>query len=282
MRIPALMLTTAVALSACTTVPVAAPGGGGPISQGTTARQRDALEPSALKYIFQVAALEPAILAPRLDFGTRGVPPTWRNKVCPHLAGLPEQQQQYVVARVAQIAREVGVARGDSQCSPNLFIIVTTEPRELLQRMAKHNYGLFGQRGRPYLIDQFIAAPRPVRVWYNVAIGRPGSLGFEFADIFVIVDQTQTKTVSVGQLADYIAMVSLMEIKPDAKLQVGRSILTLFDAQAHAAPAGLTDWDEAFLRSLYSTWPKVWDNDCDLYRCSLQRMAFTMASDIVP
>jgi hypothetical protein len=280
MRIPALMLIAAAGFIACsTTAPVGAPAG--QISHATSAERRDALEPSALHYIFEVAALEPAILAPRLDFGTRGVPPTWQDKVCPHLAGLPEQQQQYVLARIAQIARAAGVAVGDSDCTPNVFITVTTQPRALLQSMDKQ-YATFGERGRPYLIDQFIATPRPVRVWYNVARGRPGSLGFEFSGVLVIVDQTQLKTVSVGQLADYLALVSLAEIKPGASPKDGRSILTLFDTGPHAAPTGLTDWDAAFLKSLYSTWPKLWDNDCDLYRCSLQRMAMTMANEIVP
>jgi hypothetical protein len=213
MRIPALMLIAAAGLIACTTTgPVGAPAG--QISEATTAERRDALEPRALHYIFEVAALEPAFLAPRLDFGTRGVPPTWQDKVCLHLTGLPEQQEQYVLARVAQIARAAGVGLGESDCSPNVFITVTAQPRELLQRMDQQNYAMFGERGRPYLIDQFIATPRPVRVWYDIAKGRPGSLGFEFSRVLVIVDQTQLKTVSVGQLADYVALVSLAEIRP--------------------------------------------------------------------
>jgi len=59
--------------------------------------------------------------------------------------------------------------------------------------------------------------------------------------------------VNLGQLADYVAMVGLAKLKPGANLGDAPTILKLFDGAPGAAPTGLTDWDHAFLKSLYST-----------------------------
>ena len=83
----------------------------------------------------------------------------------------------------------------------------------------------------------------------------PGS--WTFGNVYVIVDQRQLHGVSQGQFADYIAMVSLAQIKPNAHPGDARSILTLFASTPQAAPAALSDWDQAFLRSLYATAPQA-------------------------
>lgn len=74
--------------------------------------------------------------------------------------------------------------------------------------------------------------------------------------VFVVVDPTKFKGVSLGQLADFVAMTGLSQIKADARLHGAPSILTLFDGPPEAASAGMTDWDRAFLRSCYATQQK--------------------------
>ncbi len=71
--------------------------------------------------------------------------------------------------------------------------------------------------------------------------------------VFVIVDPTRFKGVSLGQLADYVAMSGLAQIKLDAHLAGDPTILALFDTGPQAASAGLTDWDRAFLKSVYES-----------------------------
>ena len=66
----------------------------------------------------------------------------------------------------------------------------------------------------------------------------------------VIVDVDQVSGVSVLQLADYIAMVSLAQIDPKADTSGYATILNVF-----AAPEvsdSLTDWDLAYLDGLYA------------------------------
>jgi hypothetical protein len=74
-----------------------------------------------------------------------------------------------------------------------------------------------------------------------------------FWSVFVIVDQRSLQGVKLGQLADYVAMVGFAKLRPDAQLGDAPTILKLFDGAPGAAPAGMTEWDRTFLRSLYAT-----------------------------
>jgi hypothetical protein len=74
--------------------------------------------------------------------------------------------------------------------------------------------------------------------------------------VFVIVDQRRLQGVTIGQLADYVAVSGFAKLKPDARLGDAPTILTLFNGEPKAAPAGMTDWDQTFLKSLYATEPR--------------------------
>jgi len=65
----------------------------------------------------------------------------------------------------------------------------------------------------------------------------------------VILDIDQVDRISIEQLADYVAMVSLAQIDPEADTGRYASILNVFD-RPDTAP-GLTDWDQAYLTGLY-------------------------------
>ncbi len=90
----------------------------------------------------------------------------------------------------------------------------------------------------------------------------PGLLGashlvsnivFSVSYVYVVVDRAKLLGVSRGQFADYVGMVSLAEIKTNAHVGDAQSILKLFDGPPQAALAGMSDWDRAFLKSLYGT-----------------------------
>lgn len=65
----------------------------------------------------------------------------------------------------------------------------------------------------------------------------------------VILDIDQVDRVSIDQLADYVAMVTLAQIDPEADTSGYASVLNVFD-QPGTAP-GLTAWDRAYLTGLY-------------------------------
>lgn len=65
----------------------------------------------------------------------------------------------------------------------------------------------------------------------------------------VIVDVSKTDGMTALQLADYIAMVSLAQIDPDADTSAYASILNVFNDPD--AADSLTQWDTAYLAGLY-------------------------------
>ncbi|MBF0665248.1 MAG: hypothetical protein IR159_06845 [Brevundimonas sp.] len=65
----------------------------------------------------------------------------------------------------------------------------------------------------------------------------------------VILDMEQVGGVSAQQLADYVAMITLAQIDPEADTSGYATILNLF--QSPDAAGGLTDWDRAYLSGLY-------------------------------
>lgn len=67
--------------------------------------------------------------------------------------------------------------------------------------------------------------------------------------LFVIVDVDKVQGVTLAQLADYIAMVSLAQIDAEADASQYQSILNVF-GYPEDSPS-LTGWDLAYLRGLY-------------------------------
>ena len=174
-------------------------------------------------------------------------PPLWIAPVCPLVTGLPRKQGEFVLWRVSEIARAAGAPLGGEQCHPNLFIFVTDHPKELLRAMESRQFPVIFGNATSSRVDRFINEPGPVKVWHNTFQGAIG-----FGPVNVVVDRTRLDGVSQEQLADYVGMVSLAEIKSTAHLGDAQTILLrLFDDPHQSAPEGLSDWDRAFLKILY-------------------------------
>lgn len=139
-------------------------------------------------------------------------------------------------------------------------------------------------RGRSALRD-FVETKRPVRWWQmsapvdsrsgelairipgecqnscsspmdyapQILVMSPSRLNTQIVDrilrTIVIVDIDEVADLDVNQLADYIAMVSLAQIDPDADTSSYASILNVFEFPDEVRQ--LTDWDKAYLGGLY-------------------------------
>ena len=248
------------------------------IDEVTVSAQRvRELTPRVQKFVGQIAALE----------NDEGLP-RWKVPVCPQVIGLPQQEGEFILGRISEIARTAGIALAGEQCRPNLYLVVTLDPRQLLKNTTEANQLLMFGSENPNVIDEFIATPRAVRVYYKTSmytsLGLP--LGdthpvpppdsfhprtfqqnntsahlttdviYGLANVVALADQTRLKGVSRGQFADYLAMVSLADVKPGANLGDVPTILKLFDGAPENAPAGMSDWDQAYLKSLYATQQK--------------------------
>lgn len=69
--------------------------------------------------------------------------------------------------------------------------------------------------------------------------------------VIIVVDADQAAAVPFSALADYLAMVGLIQVDPDADVDDAPTILNLFNANATQPTRRMTDWDAAFLISLY-------------------------------
>ena len=68
--------------------------------------------------------------------------------------------------------------------------------------------------------------------------------------VIVIADIDDIAGLSVQQLSDYFAMVTLAQIASDAETAGYDTVLNLFDERTTVT--GLTEWDFAYLGGLYT------------------------------
>jgi hypothetical protein len=204
----------------------------------------------------------------RWSFGT-GLA-RWEKRVplCPLVAGLSRDDGEYILSRLSQVTTAAGAPLASEHCKPNFYVIVTSEPDELMKAWSKRDPWMFSsdvdQGGT--VIRRFLNASTPVRAWYNIEFtnrdGWPGHWGHvrevfiggglrDLSSVIEVVDARLAKGVSFGQLAAYIAMVGLAQIKLDAKLGDAPTILQVFSNPAKAPPLGLSTWDQAYLKALY-------------------------------
>jgi hypothetical protein len=231
-------------------------------------RDRTALE-------HQVGAFVSAIAAdPFADSLARWQEPT---AICPLVAGLPRDHGEFILARLSRIAGSAGAPLAPEHCKPNFYVVVTSQPEALIKALSKREPGMYGD-GQGTKIRRFESESNPIRVWYNAQLyddsGNPlvfvpgsenrqnlwarasrieQSTVRDLTSILVIVDARRVKGVTFGQLADFVAMVGFAEIRVNANIGDAPTILRLFLGSGNPPPAGLSAWDEAFLKALYHT-----------------------------
>jgi hypothetical protein len=211
----------------------------------------------------------------------------WRNRVCVGIHNLERNAAQYIVDRIARLAVEVGLEPGEPGCGPDVVVIFTTDGKATAAQMVESEPRVFrpaGNQGGTHIgraaLDDFARSDKAVR-WWHVSLpvgalsgvpairgtGSPGTglpvvgvagpsrihsgIRDDLQRVIIIVDgQKLTQGMSWEQLGDYLAVVSLAQIDPQADPTAFDSILNLFSNPA--AYSGLTDWDRSYMRALYS------------------------------
>jgi len=229
-------------------------------------RQRELLEDRISAFVSSIT------LNPRQEALAR-----WQVPICPLVAGLPRDRGESVFGRVSQVARDAGSPLAPQECSPNFIVIMTREPEAMLRKWWSQNHRLFNKDRGTGGINRFIGTAEPIRVWYNACSQAPGwtkssemgrglrcgtwesgsRLTWDVVSaiytVIVVVDLRRIAGLNDGQLADYIAMVGLAQIRKNSELGTAPTILRLFAEPDVARPQGLSGWDQAFLKSLYGT-----------------------------
>lgn len=214
----------------------------------------------------------------------------WRNKVCVGVANMRPATAQAIADQVSRVALEIGLEPGDPGCNPNILVVGTTDANAFTRDFVANRPRLFrvggsGMDAGSAAFRRFLDNDHPVR-WWNVsvpvdadtgnrAVRVPGvdscdtptqcapivnvrgvsQLKTQIVDdmgrVFVILDMDKVSGVNTQQLGDYIAMIALAQIDPQANTLGYASILNLFEESADVG--GLTQWDQAYLAGLYGS-----------------------------
>ena len=214
----------------------------------------------------------------------------WDVPLCPLVAGLPRQYGELVLARISQAALEAHAPLAARACKPNLYVVITNDPDQLLKKWWDRDKMMYDTREGIAPVYAFLNSRRPIRVWYNNNIGcggggtmssgpatALGGVGFglpgmaphfctgggsfdtllmygatlSITSAVVVIDDRQVKSLTFQQMADYVALVSLADVRLDPARAPPASILSVF---GHSKPPpGLTSWDRALLYALYNT-----------------------------
>jgi hypothetical protein len=193
------------------------------------------------------------------------------------VVGVSAEQAEYVRARILEVAAAVRApAASDKQCQGNLLVVLTEHPDQIWTAWRTRCPKMFSRESRQS-IERIVDVTRPVSTLQNAtgeAVGRPSvdreetgqahrmsdsrfrkGSAEDIYSVLVVVNTSATGTATFGQLADYIAMVSLARVDPrldpGADLADAPTILKVFAKDASAAPKQLTKWDQGFLKGLY-------------------------------
>lgn len=234
--------------------------------------QQQRLERAVRSFVDEVAAPSPG----------RG-PARWDRRVCVGVVNVRNPAAQQLVDRVSQVAMDVGLEPGEPGCKANVVIIGTSDGPALAKALVDATPRAFrpnwsgSDRGAVALAN-FVTSEAPVR-WWHVAlpvdsqtgepvVRIPGQDGPRMTAIFassrlrtqvqnnldrvfVIVDFGRAEGLNFNQLSDYIAMVALAQIDPDAATGGFNSVLNLFEQPGGVGIDGMTDWDRSYLTALY-------------------------------
>ena len=210
----------------------------------------------------------------------------WVVPVCIKVIGLSAPHNAKVVEQMLGIAREARIPVANGKCEPNVTINFVADAGEVVRyiharRPARLNEASAAER------EQLLHGSAPVRWWYATELtdrdgvransitapwmtsgdaqpfalpeGMPATQQYNSGSqvrtptvrslygATVIVDVTKATGTRLKAITDYAAMVAFAEM--NASNPPPDSILGLF--QPDGVESSLTDWDMAFLKSLY-------------------------------
>jgi hypothetical protein len=209
----------------------------------------------------------------------------WNSiKVCVGALNMRHEAARTLVDHVSAVAMDIGVEPGEPGCRPNVLIVGAADGAAMASGMADarpraFRIGASRVDPGPSAFERFRTSDAPVR-WWQISVptdswtGQPvvrmrgepppkieifarsqmrGRIRDDLKRVIVIVDFNKANGMTFDQLGDYIAMVAFAQIDPEADTSEYRTVLNLFDQPeaVRAGAGGLTDWDRAYLSTLY-------------------------------
>jgi hypothetical protein len=214
----------------------------------------------------------------------------WRTGICPRTRGLSEATDQFITARMRAIATAVGAPWDESpKCKPNVDILFTGEPQQVLDVILKQNSERLGFHYKQQE-KQLATFTLPIQGWYvtstrnwtgheviddaaplGVVEGKirhqggskvpPGEPGSRLTNLrssqvvlaLIVVDGNKAMEMNLKSLTDYLAMLTLSQATPSDTCSQLPSIMDLLSTHCAGGdkPVEITSGDLAFLRALY-------------------------------
>lgn len=214
----------------------------------------------------------------------------WVDPVCPRIRGISEPYAGIVAARMRAIAEEVGMRIAPENCRTNVSVSFVGDAEGLMREIDRRSPTRL-QEVPPDLRDDLIDGDAPVRWWYLTGTRSRHNMGSAsqqlqvegadttsggsatsnqpvpieaishydssvistqvnraIVDANVVIDFDRVEGMSLEAIAAYAAFVAFTEVRT-SEPQAAGSILGIFSTDPGLR--SLTEWDMAFLRSLY-------------------------------
>jgi hypothetical protein len=204
------------------------------------------------------------------------------DRLCPGVIGLRRDAAELMIDRIRWNAERLDMRLADdTACSPNLIIAFVEDGKAQIAELQDKQPWLFQSLTIPER-TALLEEDGPVRVWTTaqmrtrdgMPIQRRESLDAppvvqmwmahskiyltireDITQVVVLFDRAAVRGKTVIQLADYATMRSFAKTRPAEGEVALDTILTLFDADL--PPDGLTQFDQAYLRSVYDWIPNL-------------------------
>ena len=205
------------------------------------------------------------------------------DRLCPGVLGLRRDAAELMIDRIRWNAERLGMwMADDANCAPNLIVAFVDDGKAAIAELERNRSWLFNSLTLPER-RALLAEDGPVRVWSTTAmktvtgmpvprresLDRPPVVQMNAAhskiyinvreditQVVVLFDREKARGKTVIQLADYATMRGFARTKPAEAGAALDTVLALFDESAEP-PGGMTDFDVAYLRSLYEGMPNL-------------------------
>jgi hypothetical protein len=209
----------------------------------------------------------------------------WNSiKVCVGAVNMRGEAARTLIDHISTVASDYGIETGEPGCRPNVLVIGAADGAAMADGLAAarpraFRIGASRVDQGPSAFEHFRTSDAAVR-WWQISVptdswtgnpvvrmpGEPpprieifaksqmrGRIRDDLQRVIVIVDFNKASGMTFDQLGDYIAMVAFAQIDPEADTTDYQTVLNLFDRPIgdRAGAGGLTDWDRAYLSTLY-------------------------------
>ena len=199
------------------------------------------------------------------------------DRLCPGIIGLKQDYAAFMIDRIRWSAERLDLwLADDTGCDPNLIIAFVDDGKAEINQLFEKQPWLFQTLTLPER-TRLLEEDGPVRVWTTAQMrtrdGMPiqrresldappvVSMWMAHSKLYLTIREDITQTVvlfdraavrgkTLIQLADYATMRSFARTRPTDGSAPLDTILALFDP-ANEPPNGLTEFDQAYLRSVY-------------------------------